>query len=544
MPEGDSGAMPSEAPASVGATPHRPSGRLVDLSGSPVVIAAVGVAAVAVAWAVGALVATFNSSWTDPIISVGNRVVDGVPRPVKNAAISLFGTNDKKALIASTVLILFGLALWTARRVLRSGWRSSIPMVSILAVVGTLSSTLGREGSALGWVPTLASTAATLALFWATDWLVHQPRPASASSATSSGTPEGTQRRYLLTAAGLTTLAAVGLGALSGQRRDRSVRAARRLRLGIPSADSPLGPQEQDPLVSVELATPLYMPNDRFYRIDTALSVPVLDANTWNLKIDGMVDNQLSVTYQELIDRPLFEADVTIACVSNEVGGDLVGNARWLGCRLDDLLDEAGIQPTADQVVGWSIDGWSGGFPVEVLDGRNAMIAVAMNGELLPVEHGFPARLIIPGVYGYVSATKWLDRIELTRFEDFAGYWIPRGWSALAPIKVQSRIDRPRSGSSVSKGTYQIAGVAWAPIDGVSKVEVGVDGQWQAATLGPDIGRASWRQWWLDWDATPGEHLIEVRATNGKGERQTDRESRPDPDGATGYHQIQVNVDG
>jgi DMSO/TMAO reductase YedYZ molybdopterin-dependent catalytic subunit len=406
-------------------------------------------------------------------------------------------------------------------------------MVIGLAVIGGLSSTLGREGSSFGWVPTLTAAAATMGVF------VVAARLAGVPADRGSRSRDPRERRGFLAFAGVTTLTAVGIGTLSGQRRERAVREERRSRLDTPVATKPLPTQVADP---PEAATALYTPNRDFYRIDTALRVPVVDVDDWELTVEGMVDTPLRLSYAELIDRPLFEADVTIACVSNEVGDDLVGNARWLGCRLDDLLAEAGIDPQADQIVGWSVDGWSGGFPVEVLDGRDAMVAVAMNGEVLPVEHGFPARLIIPGIYGYVSATKWLDRIELTTFADFAGYWIPRGWARRAPIKVQSRIDRPQAGASVPPGRFRLGGVAWAPIDGISKVEVAVDGDWQEATLGPDIGPASWRQWWMEWETTPGSHVIEVRATNGLGETQTAKVSRPDPDGATGYHRIEITV--
>ena len=250
----------------------------------------------------------------------------------------------------------------------------------------------------------------------------------------------------------------------------------------------------------------------------------------------------ITLTYDELLDRPMVEADITLSCVSNEVGGTLVGNARWLGCRLDDLLDEAGIDPSADQIVGRSVDGFTAGFPTALLDGRDALVAVGMNGEPLPIRHGFPARLVVPGVYGYVSATKWLSEIELTRFDEFEGYWIPRGWAVEGPIKTQSRIDTPTRSATVTAGaSTPIAGVAWAPTRGIERVEVQIDdGEWQAAELGEEYTDTTWRQWKLAWEPTPGQHQIRVRATDGEGETQTEERTPVAPDGATGWHTIRV----
>jgi hypothetical protein len=254
-----------------------------------------------------------------------------------------------------------------------------------------------------------------------------------------------------------------------------------------------------------------------------------------------MVDREITLTYPDLLDRDLIETDVTLACVSNAVGGNLVSNARWLGCRLDDLLSEAGVHDEADQVVGRSVDGWTSGFPVEVLDGRDAIVAVGMNGEPLPLRHGYPARLVVPGLYGYVSATKWVTEIELTRFDQFSAYWVPRGWAPRAPIKTESRIDTPRG--TVPAGPVAIGGVAWAGVRGISAVEVRIDdGPWQAATLGPEVARTTWRQWWLAWDAAPGSHRLTVRATDGDGATQTSDIAPPPPDGATGWHSREVTV--
>jgi DMSO/TMAO reductase YedYZ molybdopterin-dependent catalytic subunit len=291
-------------------------------------------------------------------------------------------------------------------------------------------------------------------------------------------------------------------------------------------------------------ADPFITPNADFYRIDTALSVPQVDPDDWTLTVTGRVERELTLSFSELLDRPMVEVDITLACVSNEVGGKLVGTARWLGCRLDDLLDEAGIDPSADQVVGRSVDGFTAGFPTALLDGRDALVAVGMNGEPLPTRHGFPARLVVPGLYGYVSATKWLSEIELTRFDEFEGYWIPRGWSVEGPIKTQSRIDTPVVGQRLDAGRpAPVAGVAWAPTVGIDRVEVQIDdGEWQEAELGERHTDTTWRQWRLPWVPEAGEHRIRVRATDGTGETQTQQRRPVAPDGATGWHTVVVTA--
>jgi DMSO/TMAO reductase YedYZ molybdopterin-dependent catalytic subunit len=297
--------------------------------------------------------------------------------------------------------------------------------------------------------------------------------------------------------------------------------------------------------------TPFLTPNNDFYRIDTALSFPSVDLDTWKVEIKGRVDRPIALSYADLLARPQIERVVTLCCVSNEVGGDLISTASFRGVRLADLLDEAGVHDDAEQVFSTSVDGWTCGFPVSVArDGRDAMIAVGMNGEALPLEHGFPARLVVPGLYGYVSATKWLRTIELTSWDAKEGYWVPRGWARDAPVKTQSRIDVPRRGEKVSAaaaaagGGVKIAGVAWAQHRGIDKVEVRIDeGDWRAARLGSDVTDDAWRQWVLDWtDATPGKHTIQVRATDKTGAAQTEEIAPPDPDGATGYHTRTITV--
>ncbi|MEL7208673.1 MAG: molybdopterin-dependent oxidoreductase, partial [Actinomycetota bacterium] len=277
-------------------------------------------------------------------------------------------------------------------------------------------------------------------------------------------------------------------------------------------------------------------PNDDFYRIDTALIVPQVAPEDFRLTIGGMVDNPLELTYDDLLGMDQVSERVTIACVSNEVGGGLVGNADWQGVLLSDLLEQAGVQPGAEQVVGRSIDRWTAGFPLEAAtDGRPTMVAIGMNGEPLPIIHGFPARLIVPGLDGYVSATKWLSDISLTTWDGFDGYWVPLGWSKEGPVKTQSRIDVPAG--DVDGPAVNIAGVAWAPTRGIDRVEVQIDdGDWQEAELGPGNSDLTWRQWVLRAELDPGRHLARVRATDGEGETQTDDTAPPRPDGATGWH--------
>ena len=294
---------------------------------------------------------------------------------------------------------------------------------------------------------------------------------------------------------------------------------------------------------AIEGISPYVTPTDDFYRIDTVFRVPVVDASTWTLTIKGMVDRELTLTYDDILDRDLIEVPITMMCVSNEIGNHLVGNARWTGILLADLLEEAGVQKGAEQIMGESVDGFTAGFPVETaLDGRDAMLVVGMNGHTLPAEHGYPARLVVPGLYGYVSATKWLKEIRLTTWDE-QGFWIPRGWSRLGPIKTTSRIDVPHNSEELVAGTVPIAGVAWAPTKGIERVEVQVDdGPWQAATLGPTASDDTWVQWWLPWEATAGQHQIRVRAVDGDGRTQTAEIAAPAPDGATGLHTIDVTV--
>ena len=357
--------------------------------------------------------------------------------------------------------------------------------------------------------------------------------------------PEWTRRRFLIASAGtlggVIVVGGAGRALLDAQHADAVVSSSK-----IPApllAVAPLGVDQQLPIPGI---TPLIVPNADFYKIDTTLLVPRVDPATWKLDVKGMVDHPLTFTYDELLAMPLYEQYVTIACVSNRVGDHLVGNALWTGVRLKDVLESAGVQAGATQIVGRSVDDFTVGFPTSwaMAPEREPMIAVGMNREPLPANHGFPARLIVPGLFGYVSATKWLASIELTTREAVDGYWVPLGWAKDGPILTQSRIDVPASGANLSPGVVEIAGVAWAPDRGITAVEVRVDdGPWQAARITRPISKATWVQWSLGWTALAGAHNIEVRATDGTGVVQTDQVSDPAPDGARGHHTILVMVD-
>jgi len=498
------------------------------------------------------LTAASSARLRSPVLDVGDRVIDRVPAALKNLAIAWFGTADKVALlvgIAAVLAVYAGAigAAWVRYRRRRLG----LVGLAVFGLAGSLAATAGRVDQPW-WAaaPSLVGTvAAGLVLALAVRALAPAGERGESEGSDEPDAPAvalvGDRRRFLL---GLGALTVVGSGVLAsgGRLRSRFSAAASRAAVRLPGARQPLAPVP--PEVQAEGAVPFFTPNDRFYRIDTALTVPQVPAESWSLRIHGLVERELTVSYDELLARPLVEADITLSCVSNEVGGNLLGTARWLGVRLDDLLAEAGIDPAADQVVGRSVDGYTCGFPVSALDGRDALVAVAMNGEPLPLEHGFPARLIVPGLYGYVSATKWLSEIELTTFDAFDQYWVPRGWDADAPVKTQSRIDTPRGLARIPAGPVPVAGVAWAQTRGIDRVEVSVDGgPWQEATLAAELNDTTWRQWRFLWDAAaagPGRHTVTVRATDRTGAIQTPDRSEPMPNGATGQHQIVVLVDG
>jgi len=379
--------------------------------------------------------------------------------------------------------------------------------------------------------------------------LAQASHPPLARTAVPSPTPAQdprvklADRRTFLLASGGAGAAVVVLATSARHLRPTSLATTSRASTALPPPKQALPVPSTQPF-TVDGLSSYVTPNDSFYRIDTAIFVPQVNASSWKLTINVMVDRAVTFTYSDLLAMDLIEQPITIQCVSNDVGGDLVGNALWRGVPLKTLLDQAGVKAGATQIVGRSVDDFTVGFPTEkALDGRVAMVAVGMNGEPLPVEHGFPARLIVAGLYGYVSATKWLRQIQLTRLEDFDAYWVPRGWAKEGPIKTQSRIDVPRSGQKLPAGQISIAGVAWAPTRGISKVEVQLDdGAWQAAQLGDVASNNTWVQWLLPWTATSGGHRIRVRATDGTGQTQVEQMSDPAPNGATGWHTRYVTI--
>src|SRR3954462_2799544 len=478
-----------------------------------------GVVASGMALATGELVAAFVPGAISPLVAVGAAVIDFAPPGSKDFMVSLFGTNDKLALliVVGLAVLAFGAGIGLLGR--RSTAAAGVAIVALTGI-GALAS---LRDPAATIMPVLASWAAQAAVgYVALTTLLGaaEPRPVP-----GSGRQEGaatTRRRVLAWTGGLGVLALAGGGLGRSMLNARAANTAA-AESGIPPATSPVPSAGPDDALAVPGITPLVMPNDDFYRIDTALLVPSVDLASWRLRVHGMVDREVTLTFDELVALPLIERYVTIACVSNEVGGDLVGNAKWTGVRLTDVLEMAGVQAAATQIVPRSVDGWTAGFPTTWVTApdrpRDALIAVKMNDEPLPVEHGFPVRLIVPGLYGYVSATKWLAELELTTLEAFDAYWVPLGWSKEAPILTQSRIDVPQDGGHVSAGLLAIAGVAWAPDRGVSKVEVRIDqDDWRQATLSTaTFGPQTWVQWKYAWQAAAGHHDIYVRATDGTG---------------------------
>ncbi len=482
----------------------------------------------------GVMTRTGLSSGTpSPVVAVGGTFVDLTPPWLKDFAVSTFGTNDKLALFAGMALVLA--AVCAVIGVL--GSRRPAAGLVAFAVVGSIGAlavvTRPRSGS-LDILPTIIGAAAGL---WALSTLWQQGARSADGSAVD-------RRRFLLAGAGVAAAAATAaaFGQSLGQQAAQAARS--RSAIKLPKAAKPVvvpaGAQ-----LDVKGITPYIMDNAGFYRIDTALVVPQVDTADWSLKVHGMVEQEVTIDWATLLTKPMQEALVTLMCVSNEVGGDLTGNAVWTGWPVRELLRMAGPRPGADMVLSTSVDGWTAGTPLSVLtDDRNALLAIAMNGEPLPLEHGYPVRLVVPGLYGYVSATKWVTELKVTRFADDEGYWTPRGWSARGPVKTSSRIDVPRSGDRVKTGAVAVAGIAWAQHRGIKAVEVRVDdGPWQVARLAEEPTIDSWRQWVLPWQAAKGSHTITVRATDSGGVVQTEAQAPPAPDGATGWHSITVNVD-
>ncbi len=495
-----------------------------------------GSVSVAVAIAVGEIVAGLVQGAPSLVVSVGSLVIDLQPPGAKDVVVGLFGTNDKLALNVLVLVVALAVGGWLGMMARASLTRAAVGFVAfgVLALYASLR--METFSAPLSVVTVILAVGAALASLRILTDAAH-PRTGAAAM------PDWDRRRFLVRsgalAVGSVVVGSIGRTLLQNAHEQQPASAV------LPGSSLTPAPLTPDNSLPVDGITPIVMPNDRFYRIDTALIVPRVDVATWSVKVTGMVEREVTLTYAQLTALPIFEQYVTIACVSNLVGGNLVGNALWRGVHLREVLAMAGVKDGATQIVGRSVDGFTVGFPTEwAMDPqREPMIAIGMNGEPLPVEHGFPARLIVPGLYGYVSATKWLAEIELTTLDAFDAYWVPLGWAKKAPILTQSRIDVPRNGAGLSVGSVAIAGVAWAPDRGVSKVEVRIDdGDWRPAGLSSPISKATWVQWRVGWDAAPGQHTIEVRATDGSGQVQTDQITAPAPDGSHGHHTISVRV--
>ncbi|MFC4333626.1 molybdopterin-dependent oxidoreductase [Salininema proteolyticum] len=499
---------------------------------SPVVNAVAGTAAALAGFAVSELAALAVPEGA-PLTATADAVVRLSPGGLTRWAIDAFGTANKTILQVAIVVVLLAAGTLAGLAWRRRPWQGATVVAAFTAIAAAAA--LSQSGAtALYAVPSLAGGAATV-LFLA--FLIRSAvKDAEAKRL-------GDDRRTFLFAAIAVGLASAG-GALwaRGEAGKRQVDAARE-ELDLPAPSDPAPAVEGTDFGDVPGLSSYRTPNDDFYRIDTAIRVPVIEASDWTLTVRGMVDRELTLDFEDLLSRKLIERDITLCCVSNEVGGDLVGNARWLGVPLSEILDEAGVRPGADQMVSRSKDGWTAGTPTEaVMDGRDAMLAVGMNGEPLPLEHGWPVRIVVPGLYGYVSATKWLTEIELTTFAKFDAYWIERDWGLPAPVKTSSRIDTPRR--TAKSGTVAVAGVAWAQRRGIAKVEVRVDGgEWNTAELAETPSGDTWRLWKWAWNAEPGSHTLTVRATDTDGEVQTGEERGVIPDGATGWHTVTVEVD-
>nr|WP_246462081.1 molybdopterin-dependent oxidoreductase [Nocardia transvalensis] len=477
---------------------------------------------------VGHLVAQAVDPAASPFYALGAAMIDHTPHELKDAAIRRFGSRDKQALFVAmaAVMVLGAVCVGLLERVRRLGsvLLAAFGVVAVLAAV--------QRPTATPWfaVPAVAGVAAGML---ALRILVvgTSPRP----------TDEGmSRRRFLISAAAVATLAvgAAAAGRLIAARLRDVVADRARFPLPRPRPAPPPAPWAATGI------TPFLTPNSEFYRVDTALQLPALTSADWRLRIHGMVDRAVEFDFDRLRGHAAVERILTMTCVSNEVGGSLAGTARWIGYPLAELLAEAGPHPDADMALSRSVDGFTAGTPLSALtDGRDALLAVGMNGEPLPIEHGYPARLIVPGLYGYVSATKWVVDLEVTRFDRASAYWTDRGWSDRAPVKTASRIDVPAAFAAVPAGRTTVAGVAWAQRRGIATVEVRVDDQpWQPATLAPEYSSDTWRQWTWDWTATPGTHTLRVRATDATGRLQSEQRVPPYPDGATGWHSRVVTV--
>ncbi len=504
---------------------------------------AVGLIAVVAALATGHLVAALIDPYASPFLAVGNTAIDLTPHPVKDFAIRTFGEHDKVVLLAGMAFVI-AVAASLAGLLSRRGPLPGTFLAVALGLVG-IAAVLARP--TLDRITVLAPLTSLVVGVLVLRWLhrLAQRREGAADGAAQPvraldwSVPGLGRRRFLITSTvvAATAGATAATGHLIGGRVD--VEASRRSIRLSPDVAAPPIPAGAD---FTDDGTPTFItPNADFYRVDTALSVPRLRAQDWRMRVHGLVDRELVLTYDDLLDRPLVERTISLCCVSNEVGGPYISTTNFIGVSLRDILIEAGVQPGADQLATRSADGWTCGTPVEdiVEPDSGALLAIGMDGEPLPAEHGFPVRMVVPGLYGFVSATKWLVDAELTTFADFDAYWVKRNWARRAPIKTMSRIDRPKPFEQVPAGKFVAAGVAWAQHKGIDQVEVRVDGgPWQTATLGTEVDVDTWRMWRAELDLPAGSHTLEVRATDRTGHTQTGERAEPIPDGAAGWHTI------
>ena len=523
--------------------------------------AVAGVLAAGTALGVGQFVAGLTGASGSPVVVVGELQIDFTPPWLKNFAITNFGADDKLVLVSGILVVLgvFAAVIGAAAATRRMAY--GVAGLAVFAVVGLTAAATRPTATVASLLPTLAATASALAVLLVLIPLVKPPaiaappvvsydpvtapeEPAEVPALAADPELEGTRRRSFLAAGAATAGIAAGAGLAGRLLTERSsvASAQQSVRIPKPAITTQALPAGVD--LDIPGLAPFVTSNASFYRVDTALVLPQVDPSSWQLRIHGMVNREITLTFQELLKRPLIEDYITLCCVSNFVGGPYIGNAKWLGASLGALLREAGIKAGADQLMCTSADGFTSGTPVQtVMDGRDALLAVAMNGQPLPVAHGFPARMVVPGLYGYVSATKWVTDINVTTFAGNNAFWAQRGWSQQAPIKTECRIDVPTGLNDVRGGAAAVAGVAWAQHKGIEAVHVRVDrGPWNEARLATVPGLDSWRQWVWEWDATPGRHVLQARATDKTGYTQTSAQAQPEPNGASGYPTVSVTV--
>lgn len=494
-----------------------------------------GVAAVSAGLGAAELIAALWVPVASPLLVVGSFVIDLVPPWVKDVVISLFGTADKAVLLIS-LTILLGLLAAAAGVLEQRRAPTGRVLIILIGLLGTVAAATRANASPLTVVPSIL---AAVFAFVAFGMLMRRlPQPSVENTANAS------RRQFLIVAAtttGLGLLAAVGGRLISTGAQ--ALETARSL-FTLPTPAVPVAPIPASASVDISGVVPFITPNADFYRIDTALRVPRLETADWRLRISGMVEREITLSFDELIALPLEESITTLVCVSNYVGGDLIGTATWLGYPIRELLALAKPSAAADMVLSRSVDGFAASTPLTALtDDRNAILAVGMNGEPLPFEHGYPVRMVVPGLYGYVSATKWVTELAVTRFDAEVAYWTQRGWSDRGPIKMSSRIDVPRQSQTLAAGTFVVGGVAWSPHIGISRVQLKIDeGPWEDAKLAEAISIDTWRQWAFPWRATSGEHQLSVRAIDTAGKVQVSAPADVVPDGSTGIHRISVSV--